>query len=398
MTLKSIAMLVPLSFAFAFACGSTDSKMINLGALGGEAGDNGSGGSREADDKGGTGGASDSAASGAPAAGEGAVAGASEGGSAGIKDQDIAGQGGASGAGDVPDEVAGGGQSAGAAGGGGALPEEPPLGARCTGCTATPLGSPTWELVGAVMAAGTIGSIETDAQPFLDFIGPILAPNHTYKPDQNVFGPGAPHTGPYLDEAFAAFSAANVTVKQSFTTTEFTAPSGVMLAFNAVPSDSAPYGSSPDFATGPIIPNALFPLVLDGDLYRDGVLYDPYYDGSFNGFDTWTPPLAVSGSSHSMFWFEENSSFVPDVTPEGSYQFRISLLDGTGSGWAITVPFTVSGDSTSIALQSGAAKTSTPGTSARRARSAGLGLTATPTSASTNISISNTLSPKLASQ
>jgi hypothetical protein len=248
------------------------------------------------------------------------------------------------------------------------------------------------------MASGTIGSADTDLQPFVDFIDPILAPNHAYNPDEFVFGPGAPHAGPYSDEAFAALSAANIAVKQSFSTAEFSAPSGVILTFNVVPGGSAPIGSSPDFASGPIIPNALFPLVVDGDLYRDGVLYDPYYDGSFTGFDAWHPPVAVDGSSHSMFWLEENSSFVPDVMPQGGYEFRISILDGSGSGWAITVPFTVSGAPILVPLQSGAPKSSTPGTSARRVRRAGLGLTAMPTSASNNISRSNTLSPKLPSQ
>ncbi len=267
-------------------------------------------------------------------------AGADLAGSSGAPEQAVAGQSGAIETGGASEEAAGSGQIAGA-GGEGAV-DEPPLGAHCVGCTAIPLGAPMWKPVGAVMLAGPLGSSDTNTQPFTDFLTPILAPNHKYNPDEGVWGPGDAHPGPYLDEGFAALSAASISMKQSFSTADFTKPSGVFLTLNLVPTDSAPLGSSPDFASGPIIPNALFPVQVDGDLYRGGTLYDGYFEGDVAGFDAWQPPLLVDGSSHNMLWLAENSSWGLDRTAQGSYEFKISIMDGSGSGWEVTVPFTVS--------------------------------------------------------
>ncbi len=338
---KSIAVIVLLPLACAVACGSSDAMLTSSSQAGG-AGDAGDAGDATVGGRGGlSGAAGTSASSGGDEAfsGAGGSSGSDVAGSAGLAEQSVGGQAGAIGAGGAQEEVAGSGQSAGA---GDEATDDELLGAHCTGCTATPLGTAKWKPVGAVMAPGLVGSSDTDTQPFYDFLTPIVAPNHIYNSDQGVWGPGAAHAGPYLDEGFALLSAASVATKQSFTTADFTAPSGALLTINLVPVDAATLGSSPDFVSGPVIPNALFPLQVDGDLFREGVLYDGDFDGELDGFDTWQPPLLVDGASHVMLWFGENSSFKPNVMAQGSYVFKISVLDGSGSGWEIDVPFTVS--------------------------------------------------------
>ena len=50
-------------------------------------------------------------------------------------------------------------------------------------------------------------------------------------------------------------------------------PNGVYFAFMLVP-DPGVTGSSRDFASGPVIPNSLFPIANNVDVWLDGVLVD----------------------------------------------------------------------------------------------------------------------------
>jgi hypothetical protein len=217
-----------------------------------------------------------------------------------------------------------------------------PLGTHCDGCTKTPIGCPTWEPAGAVAMAGTVGS---GTVAILDaWLAPLLAPNHRFQ--QVYLVPAATHAGPYDEEPYAMATAANVTIKQSFSVAEYTTPSGVVFLVNLVPSAGAPTGSSFDFASGPIIPKDTFPITIDGMFLRNGIDYDPFSDISFYGFDEINPPVegAGDGPSHYVLHFGENSAAVPALPPDGSYQFQIRAVDTRGNGWAMVIPFTVGPD------------------------------------------------------
>jgi hypothetical protein len=242
--------------------------------------------------------------------------------------------------------MAGGGMSgagaggAGAGGGGAGGAGGNSLGAHCTGCTKTKVGNPLWEPSGAVLVAGDVGSTTPD--PFIAQISNIAAPNHAWDANDFIIGPAVAHAGPYGDEMYSLVTARSMTVKQAFTVSEFTAPSGVLILLTLVPSAGAATGSSFDFDTGPIIPNALFPIANDGDLYRNGVLYDAAFDGSYSGYPGQNPPIVKDGPSHLPYFFGENSFFGPPATPAtGSYEFRLRMTDSGGAGWTMVIPFTV---------------------------------------------------------
>jgi hypothetical protein len=150
------------------------------------------------------------------------------------------------------------------------------------------------------------------------------------------------HAGPYDDELYTYATAHNLTAKQTFSVAEFTDPQGVVIMMNFVPSAGAATGSSFDFSSGPIIANALFPVTVNGDLLRNGVLFDPDFDGSFAGFHTLTPPLPGDGASHFLWFFGETSYWAPPATPlPGSYEMRVRITDSGGAGWDMSIPFTV---------------------------------------------------------
>jgi len=175
------------------------------------------------------------------------------------------------------------------------------------------------------------------------FLDDLTGPNHASDPNDFIIGPALPHAGPYDDELYSLAIAQGITPKQTFTEAEFSDPSGVTIMMNIVPSEDAVTGSSFDFDSGPIIPNALFPIAVDGDVLREGVMYDAAFDSSYPGYPAMVPPIEKDGPSHLVWFFGESSAFGPPATPAtGSFEFKLVITDSTGAGWNLTVPFTVS--------------------------------------------------------
>ncbi len=236
-------------------------------------------------------------------------------------------------------EQVAGASSAGDAGGAAGATNELEFGSHCLGCSRTIVGTPTWEPTGAVLTTGSVG-ISTNSGE-IGWLSTLTAPDHTFYDAEGVFGPGHAHQAPYDDELYAKFVAHGFTAKQTFEVAEFTPPSGVMLLIMIIPSTQAELGSSVDFTTGPIIQNALFPVLTDGDLYRNGTLFNPNFDGSWPGYDKFMPPIAADGASHFFLAYDANTSFGSGEPAQGNYEFRISAIDASGSGWSMIVPFAV---------------------------------------------------------
>ena len=219
-------------------------------------------------------------------------------------------------------------------------PPKHPLGADCKDCTRTKIGAPSWEPTGVTAIAGQVGSTTPDI--FLAFLNSVVSPNHAFDDNDFIIGPAIAHAGPYDDEVGSLAKAKGFTPKQTFRASEFTAPGGIVILLNLVPSAGAPIGSSFDFASGPIIPNALFPIAVDGDLFRNGELYDAFFDSSYAGYLGMTPPILKDGPSHLPWFFGENSGFgPPDVPATGKYEFKLKITDNTGAGWLVQMPFKV---------------------------------------------------------
>jgi hypothetical protein len=215
-----------------------------------------------------------------------------------------------------------------------------PLGDHCKDCTRAKIGAPSWEPSGAAAIAGQVGSTSPDL--FFDFLNGLVAPHHGFDPNDFIIGPVSPHAGPYDDELATLAIARGFEPKQKFRVSEFTAPAGIVILLNLVPSAGAPTGSSFDFTSGPIIPNAVFPLSVDGDLFRDGQLYDPNFDSSYGGYLAMDPPILVDGASHLPWFFGGNSAFGPPGVPAaGKYAFKLKVTDATGAGWDLEIPFSI---------------------------------------------------------
>ena len=136
--------------------------------------------------------------------------------------------------------------------------------------------------------------------------------------------------------------------RQIYTLAEYTAPSGIVLLFTLVPSPGARMGLAAEFDYGPIIPNDVFPLLLDPDVHLDDMLRQTAGDDEYPGYDALTGPvredddgnpIEVEGASHVILAFPLNNTFTTSGT--GEYKYQVTITDRKGDGWLVVAPFSV---------------------------------------------------------
>jgi hypothetical protein len=207
--------------------------------------------------------------------------------------------------------------------------------------TVTTIGTPGYLPVDSHLFSGPIGTAADGFAEFAQTQGALLPPpNHLPNPALGI-GPGSPHAGPYTTEFGQGVTANGFVDADIFTAAQYSNGNGVYLVFMMVPAGGSPNGSSPDFTSGPIIPNALFPLTVTGSTFTDGVLNDSL--GAFT-----VPPLnaavgfpGVDGHSHTPFFFVDNFDFASLPAIAGDYEYRIGIRDSAGNGYDIAADFQV---------------------------------------------------------
>jgi len=211
------------------------------------------------------------------------------------------------------------------------------------------VGEPIWRPVDFHLFAAPIGSFDNGFAEFFALGGQLLPPpNHIVIPPGVVL-PGAAHAPPYDGELAQGVAANGFVDRHSFPASAFSAESrnGIYLVWMLVP-DPGVTGRSPDFASGPIIPNSLFPIIINGIATRNGETFDPVFVA-----DLQVPPLdqntapqfaGMEGYSHLPVFTADAQVFGIDpanTPPEGRYQYEITIRDLAGNGWDIVAQFVV---------------------------------------------------------
>ena len=124
-----------------------------------------------------------------------------------------------------------------------------------------------------------------------------------------------------------------------FTPADWAAPSGIILSGVMVPAMGAPTGATTDSASGPMIATSVFPIYVNTDVLRNLVVVDADFDGYYPTIDDALPAANLDGYSHMPLNFAENTAYLPGIS--GSYTFHVTVSDATGSGWDVTIPFTI---------------------------------------------------------
>lgn len=204
------------------------------------------------------------------------------------------------------------------------------------------VGHPQWRPVDFHLFSAAIGTPESGFAEFGETISGLLPPpNHVPHPDLGT-GPGAPHAPPYDAELAHGVASLHLHEGDEFRESEFAGANGIWLVWMTVPDHGAT-GSSPDFASGPIIPNSVMPIVITEETTRNRELFDftsysavPPLDGNLN------PPFHVDGHSHFPYFFADAAVFGAPGTPtKGRYAYAFAMTDLFGNGWTFTARFEV---------------------------------------------------------
>ena len=145
--------------------------------------------------------------------------------------------------------------------------------------------------------------------------------------------PGIAHQPPYDTELAEGVANAGFREAVRFSQEEFSGGNGVIFVMMVVPAPGTT-GSSPDFASGPIIANSLFPIHISSLNTHNGKEFGPFpFDvPAIEGFD---------GHSHFPFFSIDAFEFYPGTKIRGSYRYEIDMIDSTGNGWHMQVHFAV---------------------------------------------------------
>jgi hypothetical protein len=215
---------------------------------------------------------------------------------------------------------------------------------QIVGVHITPIGAPTWKPVDFHMFAAPIGTAP-DYAGYADTTAAILPPpKHVAHPDLGI-GPGAPHAPPYTGEMAAGVRANRYREGNVFKAKDFNDGQGIYVVWMNVPAPGTT-GSSPDFASGPVIANSLFPLHVSGATYHNGKLFNsgllavdvPALDSTLD------PPFAVDGHSHFPFFVVDSADFGPaGAKLNGAFTYDMKMVDQAGNGWHIEAKFQITG-------------------------------------------------------
>src|SRR5215467_1202691 len=130
------------------------------------------------------------------------------------------------------------------------------------------IGQPIWKPVDFHVFSAAVGTSDDGYAEFGQNQTNLLYPLRHKSCAELGIGPGDPHQPPYLREMEAGLDVMNFKDAIVFSVSDFTTPKGVWAVWMTVPNPGTT-GSSPDFKSGPIIPNTLFPIHVEGQTFRN---------------------------------------------------------------------------------------------------------------------------------
>lgn len=203
------------------------------------------------------------------------------------------------------------------------------------------IGSPIWMPVDFHVFTAAVGTADDGFAEFGQNMTNLLYPLRHQACAELGRGPGDPHQPPYNKEMEAGLDIMSFKEVHIFGVPDYSLPNGVWATWMTVPWPGTT-GSSPDFKSGPIIPNTLFPIHVTGQNYRNGKFWDPLADFYVPALtDQLSCPFSVDGHSHFPVFMADATEFGPGGPATGHYEYRITMTDVAGNGWSITVKFTV---------------------------------------------------------
>jgi len=208
----------------------------------------------------------------------------------------------------------------------------------------TRIGHPTWKPVDVHLFSTQMGTAADGYAEFFPQLGYILPPPyHLLNPTIGGIGPGAPHKPPYNTEMAKGLAKLGYHQGVEFRRSEFSNGMGVYIVWMTVP-DPGVTGSSPDFASGPIIPKpcsrSRFPesvitiIKFLTPIWRLLLVFQISKAGDLIKMATAISPIS---SPITLISARQAAKL------NGSYVYAIDEIDASRNGWHIDAHFTVGG-------------------------------------------------------
>jgi len=215
------------------------------------------------------------------------------------------------------------------------------VGAQAAELELTQIGSPIWRPTDFHLFSAPASPFPAAFDAVVDTLAPL----------DGFTGAYTPHVPPYGAEIAAGMAAGGYVDRADFLADDIVRqPTAVYFAYVLVP-DPGVVGSSRDFGSGPIIPNAITPIARDVDVWLDGALVDRLLGSDVNT----SGDFAFDGFSHrpviQAVWHPWDDDL--EAGPTGSYELRMSMRDVDDNGWDLVVPFVVPEPSSSQAALAG---------------------------------------------
>jgi hypothetical protein len=190
----------------------------------------------------------------------------------------------------------------------------------------TKIGSPIWKPVDFQLFSAP-GDTDAAFNATLDSLSP--------RDPRGVTTYTTPHAPPYDTELSESAAAVGLVSHSVFPSKAISNdPNNVYFALTLLP-DPGVTGSSRDFASGPVIPNSLFPVTGQGTLWINGAFAFDIGGGQISLRPTDMP---FEGTSHRTIF---TSVWNNGPNNLGSYELRSSLRDSHGNGWDLVAPFRI---------------------------------------------------------
>jgi hypothetical protein len=196
----------------------------------------------------------------------------------------------------------------------------------------TAIGNPTWDVVDGAQFTGPVGTMQDGYQAFLPTMQ-MVAPHHRLDMQAHIFNSFEPHPPPYDRELTTNLEASELVRGSRYAVADWVPPRGLIVGIVLAAKPGSAQGKTPDGLL-PMMANAIFPISIDADLFRNGALIDADFDSSYPAVTAADPTLG--GYSHVILGFIETTEYLPGNQRTGAFSWRFHFRDHTGAGYDLT--------------------------------------------------------------
>jgi hypothetical protein len=196
-------------------------------------------------------------------------------------------------------------------------------------------GSPSWRLAEMAVYQAPCGTPSDQGAEATASLDAVFKPKHAIDPNLFLMKAALPHNPPYDTETAQGVVKAGFVNAGCFPLSALTAPQGIIISMNLVPSASAPTGISFELPDGGRM--ILFDsLTITGHLLNGIALVDPNFGSTFpKAAFVYDYEGGIMGFGHLLLNWAENQLFSPQPLTTGDYSFQITLDDGANATYDV---------------------------------------------------------------